>query len=66
MGHSNYKLTDEQKVLLDSIANSIIIAIEDHCRDHEILNMYETPDSEFDNNKFNAVVWYIGDYISVC
>jgi hypothetical protein len=64
MKHSNYKLSEEQKRVLDSISDSIAMAIEDHCRDHEILNMYETPDSEFDNDKFDAVVCYIGDRLA--
>ena len=64
MGHSNYQLTDEQKRVLGTIADSIAIAIEDHCRDHEILDMYDTADGKFDDNKFSAAVWYIGDQLS--
>jgi len=63
MGHSNYKLTDEQKRVLGTIADSIAIAIEDHCRDHET-DTYDTADGKFDDNKFSAAVWYIGDQLS--
>ena len=62
MGHSNYKLTDEQKVLLDRIAKELESDIGDKCAHHEILDPYAG--REFDNNKFTAMVWYIGDQLS--
>ena len=38
--------------------------IEDRCMDHEILNVYDTPDKRIDNNMFTAILWYVGDQLS--
>ena len=64
MGKSNYTLTSEQKVLLDKIARDLESRIEDLCMDHEILDVYDK-EGKFDNNKFTAILWYIGDELSV-
>jgi len=68
MGHSNYKLTDEQKGLLLDITHSIIEEIEKNCSQYSCLDVYYTPDGvdngRFDNNKFTAMVWYVGDQLS--
>lgn len=62
MGMSNYTLTSEQKVLLDRIAEHVVDKIEGYCLDHKILDIYDE-DGKFDNNKFTAFVWYIGDHL---
>lgn len=64
MSKSNYTLTSEQKVLLQRIARDLQSRIEDLCLDHEILDVYDE-DGKFDNNKFTAILWYIGDELSV-
>jgi hypothetical protein len=64
MGKSNYILTSEQKVLLQKIARDLQTRIEDLCLDHEILDVYDEY-GKFDNNKFTAILWYIGDELSV-
>ena len=66
MGHSNYKLTDEQKEALDKIAEIFIDKIEDALADDVggILDLYV--DRKIDNNKLTAMLWYIGDCISSC
>jgi hypothetical protein len=68
MGHSNYKLTDEQKEALDKITEIFIDKIEDVLADDVggILDPYYTPNGLIDNNKLTAMLWYIGDYISAC
>ncbi len=63
MGKSNYILTQEQKVLLDKISRDLEARIEDLCLDYEILDVYDE-DGKFDNNKFTALVWYVGDQLS--
>jgi len=60
---SNYTLTSEQKVLLKKIARDLESRIEDICLDHEILDVYDE-EGKFDNNKFTAMVWYIGDQLA--
>lgn len=65
MGKSNYTLTTDQKRVLDKIAYDISNTIEDYCLDHDILDVYDTPDGKFDDNKFTAIVWYIGDQLGV-
>jgi hypothetical protein len=66
MGHSNYKLTDEQKRELDRIADSFIYKIEDELLGQDgILDAY-TEDRKIDNDKVTAMLWYIGDCISAC
>lgn len=64
MGKSNYTLTSEQKALLDEIARDLESKIEDFCLDHEILDVYDE-EGKFDNNKFTAIVWYVGEQLSV-
>ena len=64
MGMSNYTLTSEQKVLLEKIARDLESRIEDLCLDHDILDVYDE-NGKFDNNKFTAILWYIGDELSV-
>jgi len=64
MSKSNYTLTSEQKVLLQKIARDLQSRIEDLCLDHEILDVYDD-EGKFDNNKFTAILWYIGDELSV-
>lgn len=65
MGHSNYTLTTDQKRILDKIAYDLEGIIEDHCMNHEVLDVYDTPDGSIDNNKFTAILWYVGDQLSV-
>jgi hypothetical protein len=64
MGHSNYKLTEEQEKELDIIAEEIIKVIESKLSDDigGILDPYDG--RKLDNNKLTAMMWYIGDYIS--
>jgi len=66
MGHTNYKLTDEQKKALDKFAEDIIDEIESRLSNDigGILDPYV--DRKIDNNKLTAMVWYIGDCISAC
>ena len=64
MGHSNYKLTDEQKKALDKIAEIFIDKIEDALADDVggILDPYAG--RRPDNDKLTAMVRYVGDKIS--
>jgi hypothetical protein len=64
MGHSNYKLSEEQKQELDIIAEEIIKEIESKLngRIRDCLDPYNG--REFDNNKFTAMLWYIGECIA--
>ena len=64
MGHSNYKLTDDQKHQLDKIAESFIHKIESELTNDigGILDPYV--DRKIDNNKLTAMLWYIGDHIA--
>ena len=65
MGFSNYKLTDEQKQILDGLADDIIQELKsDLCFEDKDLDPYATPDGKFDRNKFTAIVWYIADKLS--
>lgn len=64
MGHSNYKLTDEQKKLLTKLVSRIVDIVDDEAANHGALNVYDNPEHEFDNNKFTAMVWYVGDQLS--
>ncbi len=63
-GHSNYQLTDEQKKELDILAEEMIKEIESKLNGHirGCLDPYNG--REFDNNKFTAMMWYIGDQIA--
>jgi hypothetical protein len=64
MGHSNYKLTEEQEKELDIIAEEIIKVIESKLSDDigGILDPYDG--RKLDNNKLTAMMWYIGDKIA--
>ena len=65
MGRSNYKLTDEQKQLLDGIANGLIEDMDRRLEVYPELDVYNSSDGKFDNNKFTSIVWYIGEKLSV-
>jgi hypothetical protein len=64
MGHSNYKLSDEQKKQLNMIAESMIHVIESKLSDDVggILDPYNG--RKADLNKLTAMIWYIGDQIA--
>ena len=66
MGHSNYKLSDEQKQELDIIAEEMIHVIESKLSDDigGILDPYDG--RKLDNNKLTAMLWYIGEHIAYC
>ena len=66
MGHSNYKLTDDQKHQLDKIAEAFIHKIEAELANDigGILDPYV--DRKIDNNKLTRMLWYIGDHIASC
>ena len=68
MGHSNYKLTVDQKKALDKLVDGFIDKIESELANDigGILDPYDTPSGDIDNNKLTAMLWYIGDQISVC
>ena len=68
MGHSNYKLTDDQKHQLDKIAEAFIHKIEAELANDigGILDPYYTPNGLIDNNKLTRMLWYIGDHIASC
>ena len=60
MGKSNYKLTDEQKKALDIYVKKFIRELEG--TDDPLLYPYDG--REFDNNRFTAMVWYVGEELS--
>lgn len=64
MGHSNYRLTDDQTKKLDEFAKQVIDYIERELTNDigGILDPYEG--RKFNNDKFTAMVWYIGDKIA--
>lgn len=64
MGHSNYKLSDEQKKELDILAEEMIHVIESKLSDDigGILDPYDG--RTLDNNKLTAMMWHIGDQIA--
>jgi len=64
MGHSNYQLSDEQKKELDIIAEETIKEIESKLNGHIRDSLDPYNGREFDNNKFTAMVWYIGEHIA--
>jgi hypothetical protein len=64
MGKSNYQLSDEQKKELDIIAEEIIKEIECKLNGHIRDSLDPYNGREFDNNKFTAMVWYIGDKLN--
>ena len=63
-----YKLTDEQKLKLNEIADAFICKIEDELMNEiDILDPYlEDGDGEIDESKLTEMVLYIGHYISAC
>jgi hypothetical protein len=64
MGHSNYKLTTEQKAALDIIAEKMIEELENRLSAvvGDILDPYDG--RKLDNNKLTAMVWYVGDHLA--
>jgi hypothetical protein len=64
MGHSNYKLSDEQKKELNMIAETMIHVIESKLSNDigGILDPYDG--RKLDNNKLTAMMWYVGDQIA--
>jgi hypothetical protein len=65
MGKSNYKLTDEQKEKLDEVVKDLVFHIEEIClSETDLLDLYDA-NGNFDNNKFTAIVWHIGDKLSI-
>jgi hypothetical protein len=64
MGHSNYKLSDEQKKELNMIAETMIHVIESKLSNDigGILDPYDG--RKLDNNKLTAMIWYVGDQIA--
>jgi hypothetical protein len=64
MGHSNYKLSDEQKKQLNMIAEEMIHVIESKLSDDigGILDPYDG--RKMDNNKLTAMMWHIGECIA--
>ena len=64
MGKSNYQLTDEQKGKLNDIVEDIIEQLQIQTEEPRCLDVYDA-DGKFDNNKFTAIVWYVGDRLSV-
>jgi hypothetical protein len=66
MGHSNYKLSDEQKKELDILAEEMIKEIESKLSNDigGILDPYDG--RKLDNNKLTAMMWYVGDQIASC
>ena len=66
MGHSNYKLSDEQKKELDILAEEMIKEIESKLS-NDIGGIIDPYDGrKLDNNKLTAMMWYVGDCISSC
>ena len=68
MGFSKYKLTDEQKLKLNEIAEVFVHKIEDELAYDVagILDPCDTPDGTKDYNKLTEMVLYVGHYISAC
>jgi hypothetical protein len=66
MGKSNYKLTDEQKKQLDILAKEIIEDLDGKLMGDVggVLDPYDAPEGVFNNNKFTAIVWYIGEKLA--
>ena len=64
MGRSNYKLTDEQKQILNDFTDDIIKEIKyEIYREYKCLDVYDS-EGKFERNKFTAIVWYIADKLS--
>jgi hypothetical protein len=64
MGHSNYKLSDEQKKELDILAEEIIKEIEYKLSGNYVGILYPYDGRKLDNNKLTAMMWYVGDQIA--
>lgn len=65
MGHSNYKLSDEQKKELDILSEEMIKEFESKLLGYDIGGILDPYNGrEFNNNKFTAMVWYIGEQLS--
>jgi uncharacterized protein YfkK (UPF0435 family) len=64
MGHSNYKLSDEQKKELDILAEEMIKEIESKLSNNigGIIDPYDG--RKLDINKLTAMMWYVGDQIA--
>lgn len=64
MGHTNYKITDEQKEVLNQVTKELISTIEEiFVKEAWLLYPFDS-DDRFDNNKFTAMVRYIGDRLA--
>lgn len=61
MGKSNYELSEKEKSALDKFVKKFIRELEG--ADEPLL--YAWDGRKFDNNKFTAMVWYVGDELSV-
>lgn len=65
MGQTNYELSPEQKKQLNAIADAFVCKIESELSNDigGILDPYV--DRKLDINKLTAMIWYIGDQISI-
>lgn len=65
MGHSKYELSPEQKKQLNAIADAFVCKIESELSNDigGILDPYV--DRKLDIDKLTAMIWYIGDQISI-
>ncbi len=64
MSKSNYQLSDAEKKVLDHVAHDLISVIREDVS-HEIGGIVDPYiDGKFDQNKFTAMVWYIGDKLA--
>ncbi len=65
MSKSNYQLSDDEKKVLDHIAHDLISVIREDVS-HEVGGIVDpyTTDGKFDQNKFTAMVCYLGDKLS--
>jgi hypothetical protein len=66
MGHTNYKLSDEQKKELDILAEEIIKEIKYKLSGNYVGILYPYDGRKLDINKLTAMLWYIGDHIASC
>ena len=66
MGKSNYTLTEEQKKQLDTFARLIIADLVVKSCDvmGGVLDLYDTPGDIFNDDKFRAIVQYIGEKLA--
>jgi hypothetical protein len=67
MGRTNYKLSDEQKKQLDKIADAFIHKLAEEFAEDigGVLDPYDTSDGKINNDKLTAMLWYVGDLISI-